>query len=176
MVKYIILLFAVILQDRKEAEFQKITLFDGRLVFTIPKNMKEDRAATYFRDNFKYSKYFLTKDSTLEVQMKVHYEQYIQLRSYMKSEKEELLFRASGIDKKITKEEVRFTKKRTVLLISCEFTRPGTRLEKYIAKRVVFNTSAGLVGLNMFYGYNTKEEKVVGDHVFERIIEGIEMR
>ncbi|PWV56388.1 hypothetical protein C7475_101903 [Chitinophaga sp. S165] len=176
MVKYIFLLFTAFLQRSKDTEFKKITLFDGRFAFAIPNNMEEDSSATYFRDNFKYNKYFLTKDSILEVQIKVRYEQYIQLRSYMKSEEEELLFRASGVDKKITSKEVRPVNNRTVLFISCEYFRPGTKKEKYVGKRMVFNTSAGLVGINMLYGYNTKDERVIGEQLFQKIIGGVVMR
>lgn len=41
---------------------------------------------------------------------------------------------------------------------------------------MVFNTSAGLVSLNMFYGYDTEKKKVKGEQIFKKIIEGVEMK
>lgn len=169
-----LLLFICLLYDLPKQAFQKTTLFNGRFSYSVPLGMKafDPRMAN---DDYKYIKYYLNKDSSLRIEIYLYYEQVNQLQMFQKHEQDILLHRIDGADERIISSEMKVVRNRKVMLISCEYLLPGMYLDKGLAQRVVFNTSAGLVGINMMHSYKTSSERAGVQRLFSQLNEKLEI-
>jgi hypothetical protein len=157
-----------------QQDFRKITLFTGKFNYFIPRGMTEFGPRLGDND-FKYIKYFLNKDSSLRIEVTLEYKQLNSLQVYQKPEQEALLHRIDGADEIIISNEVQVMQNRKIILVSCEYLLPGEKRDKGIARRIVFNTSAGLASMNLLYSFKTPAEKEQGQLLFKKIIEKLEM-
>lgn len=169
-----LILFICLMSYMPQEDFQKITLFGGRFVYSVPKGMTAFGPRMGDND-FKYVKYYLNKDSGLRIEVNLLYEQLNSLQAYKKLEQETLLQRIDGADERIISNEIQVMQNRQVILVSCEYILPGEKKDKGIAKRIVFNTSAGLASLNILYSFKTATEKRQGQLLLQRIIEKLEV-
>lgn len=173
--KFLFLIFFSFVINSQE-EFRKVSLFDNKLVFCVPKRLKEYKPSAYWGNDYKYRRRFFASDSSIMMEVKVRYKQEVGLHLYLKAESDEFLGDLDGIDKHIIKQDVLHINNRTVLLIICEFSSPGYKKQKYIAQRMVFNTSAGVTKINALYGYNENEGNLAGEEFLGEIFRSVEMR
>lgn len=173
--KSLILLICLMFYGTEEQEFQKVSLFNGKFIYLVPKGMRAFEPLMAYDEDYKYVKYYLNKDSSLRIEVNLRYSQLNELHKYQESEQNTLLSRIDGADKQIISNEVKIIQNRKVVLVSCQYALPGMKRDKGIAERVAFNTSAGLTSVTVLYSFKTLAEKKEGQLLFERIIEKLEM-
>jgi hypothetical protein len=78
---------------------------------------------------------------------------------YQKSEQELLLHRIDGADERIISNELQLIQNGKAILVSCDYLLPGMIRNRGVAKRIVFNASAGLASVNLLYSFRNPTEK-----------------
>lgn len=173
--KYSILILLIFLQKNKQENQREINLFNGKFVFSVPKYLNEEGPLISTHQDYKYDRHFFNKDSSIKILINVGYEQITGLRGNMSYAKKLLLETSDGLDKKIMSEEILSMNNRPVLLISCDFSRPGFEMAKWHGKLMVFNTTAGGITVFMSYGYRNKGEEDKRELLLKKLIESIKM-
>lgn len=173
--KYTILFLLIPLQNNKQNDLREVNLFNRKFIFSIPKYLDEKKPFISTHQDSKYERRFFNKDSSIQIMISVAYKQLIGLSHEMNYEKDMLLRESSGINRRITSEDILTIDNRPVLLISSEFSRPGYVMAKWHGKRMVFNTSAGCVYIQMSYGYRNRKEEDKRELILKNLIESIKM-
>ncbi|SHN45110.1 hypothetical protein [Chitinophaga sp. CF418] len=126
-------------------------------------------------DDFRYVKYYSSKDSSIKIEVCVRYAQLNQLQAYQDQEAAPLLSRIDAINERIISNEFKVIRGKKVILVTCDYEQPKRKLNKGQAMRIVFNTSAGLTSVIVSHNYKNESDKENGKKLFSTIVDKLEM-